>query len=127
MINSKEPKRVVAVDLDETLFPYNLLTRLLLWLSKALYKLAILLETVDIGILAKLERYSIRMVLSARANDWARNITLAQLQVWGIKVDRVILCPRKQLYDNWKRNTISSLREKYDSVEWIDNDIEECA
>jgi len=122
-----EPKKVIVVDLDDTLFRGNILSCFLLWLSKLVYKIGILIQSVDVNVSSRLRQYSKRIVLSGRANDWARNLTLMQLAINNIGVDEVILCPRAKLYDDWKRKKITELQQQHGSLDWIDHDIESCA
>jgi tRNA A37 N6-isopentenylltransferase MiaA len=70
----------------------------------------------------RLSEYDEVIVLTGRdVSDCT--FTENQLRDFGIKVDKIICCPRKQLIDNWKLDTVKELEEE-GPLDWVDDEHE---
>lgn len=116
-------QKVVIVDLDDTLFIRSKITKFFFKLSKLVFKTGVRFEKINLGLLKKLDEYDVKIVLTARANDWMRKVTLEQLSRWKIEIDGIIFCPRGKLYVEWKKEIISKLKKKHKDLVWIDYDV----
>jgi hypothetical protein len=115
-------ENVLVIDLDDTLFKVGRTTRFFFNLSKKIFRIGFRFEKLNHEMLEVIRQHNTSIVLSARADDWMRDITLKQIEKNGISVSKIILCPRNDLYMNWKRESIKELQKVYKDLIWIDND-----
>jgi hypothetical protein len=115
-------ENVLVIDLDDTLFKVGRITRFFFNLSKKIFRIGFRFERLNHEMLEVIRQHDTSIVLSARADDWMRDITLKQIEKYGISVSKIILCPRNDLYMNWKRESIKELQKVYKDLKWIDND-----
>jgi hypothetical protein len=115
-------KNVLVIDLDDTLFKVGRTTRFFFNLSKKIYRIGFRFEKLNHEMLEVIRQHDASIILSARADDWMRDITLTQLEKHRITANKIILCPRNDLYMNWKKEIIKDLQKAYKDLIWIDND-----
>jgi hypothetical protein len=119
---SNGDKLTLLVDLDDTLFKVSKLSRFFFNLSQKIFLLGFRFEKPNRRMLKLTDQYDRIVVVSSRANDWMKNVTMKQLKKSGIVADGVILCPRGKLYSIWKQETVKEFRKAYPNSEWVDND-----
>lgn len=114
----------VVVDLDDTLFKRTRFSKFCFKLANKIFLLGLRSERIDRTLKRRLILdYDRIIILSGRADDWMKTVTLKQLKKHHIPANSVLLCPRGELYLRWKKEQVEKLREKYPDLVWEDNDI----
>lgn len=110
---------MAVVDIDDTLLNGGRLSRFFWRLSLSLQRVGRRLQRVNSPLLEELRKYETILILSGRDNGEVR-FTQTQLRRAGVRFDKLICCPRKELINSWKASVVSSL-DRTNGIVWIDD------
>ena len=119
-------KKTYVLDLDDTLFKVTKTSRFFFKLANRIFLLGFRFEKVNKGLLKEVRDKRV-IILTGRADDWMKKITFKQLKKNGNCVifnDRIIMCPRGELYMNWKKEQVEKLKKEFPDLIWRDDDNE---
>ena|SRR2546425_2847786 len=111
--------KLVVVDIDDTLLMGGRLSRFFWRLSLTFQRIGRRLQKVNSPLLGQLGEYETVVILSGRDRGETR-FTQNQLRKAGVRYDKLICCPRKDLIKNWKMSIVSAL-DKDHRIVWIDD------
>ena len=111
--------KLAIVDIDDTLLSGGRLSRLFWRLSLTFQRIGRRLQRVNPLLLYQLREYDAIVILSGRDRSEIQ-FTQNQLRKAGVRFDKLICCPRKDIINGWKFSVVSSL-DKGDRIVWIDD------
>jgi len=118
-LTMSESKSMAVVDIDDTLLLGGRASRFFWYLSLLFQRMGRRLQRSNLTLLSQLQMYDKTVILSGRdVKEW--RFTDDQLKRSGIKFDRLVCCPRKELIKNWKASVVQELSRGTETV-WIDD------
>jgi len=120
---ASDTMKLAVVDIDDTLLMGGRLSRLFWHFSLTFQRMGRRLQKVIGRLLDLLPEYDTVVILSGRDKHEIQ-FTQSQLRKAGIRFDKLICCPRKDLINKWKMSVVDSL-DKENRIVWIDDIFEE--
>ena len=112
-------QNMAVVDIDDTLLLGGRASRFFWYLSLLFQRMGRRLQRANLSQISQLQAYDRIVILSGRDIKELR-FTEEQLKKRGIKFDKLVCCPRKELINNWKTSMVQELSRGTVTV-WIDD------
>src|SRR3989442_14200447 len=122
-LTMSQNRNMAVVDIDDTLLLGGRASRFFWYLSLLFQRMGRRLQRANLTQISQLQVYDRIVILSGRDIKELR-FTLKQLKKRGIKFDRLVCCPRKELINNWKTSMVQELSRGTATV-WIDDIFED--
>jgi len=116
-------RNMAVVDIDDTLLLGGRASRFFWYLSLLFQRMGRRLQRANLTQISQLQVYDRIVILSGRDIKELR-FTEEQLKKRGIKFDKLVCCPRKELISNWKTSMVQELSRGTVTV-WIDDIFED--
>lgn len=111
----------VICDLDHTLYYHSYSTKILFKISSFFHKSALKTLSINSNIFNKIKNKNI-LILTGRDDIYDKNVIIKKLQDDNITFDEIIMCPRKKLINNWKRDIVKEKLKNNKNLEWYDDE-----
>ena len=111
----------IICDLDHTLYYHSYLTKILFKISSFFHKSALKTLSINSNIFNKIKNKNI-LILTGRDDIYDKKIIIKKLQDDKITFDEIIMCPRKKLINNWKRDIVKEKLKINKNLEWYDDE-----
>ncbi|MEM2738295.1 MAG: hypothetical protein QXK93_04860 [Candidatus Bathyarchaeia archaeon] len=108
--------RTIVVDIDETLLISGKLSKILRWLARQLFKIALFAQKPNKTLINELKKYDKIIILTARGINY-KELTEKQLRRHHIKYNSLIMCNYTYMIYQWKL----SVTQKLKPTIWVDD------
>src|SRR3989441_11307660 len=122
-LTMSQNRDMAVVDIDDTLLLGGRASRFFWYLSLLFQRMGRRLQRANLTQISQLQVYDRIVILSGRDIKELR-FTEEQLKKRGIKFDKLVCCPRKELINNWKTSIVQELSRGTVTV-WIDDIFED--
>ena len=111
----------VVCDLDHTLFRHSFLTKIFFTISSIFHRLALKNVDMDHSIFNAIHGKRV-LILTGRDKDHDRKIIEKKLKKYDVKYTELMMCPRNELFLDWKLRELNKLKEHNPNLVWYDDE-----